>query len=72
MFAAALYSLYETREWLEPGDAAWLALAFAVSFLVAWASVRWLLRFVGSHTFRPFAWYRIALGIVILVVLDRT
>ena len=41
----------------------WLALSFVISFLVAWASVRWLLRFVSTHTFRVFAWYRLAFGL---------
>ena len=39
---------------------------FIVSFLAAWVCVRWLLRYVATHTFIPFAWYRIAFGIVVL------
>lgn len=69
MFAATLYDLAKNREFLEPGDAGWLALSFAVSFLVAWASIRWLLRFVSTHDLRPFAWYRLALGILVLLVM---
>ena len=46
------------------------ALAFAISFLVGWASVRWLLHFVSNHTFRIFAWYRLAFGVVILLILN--
>ena len=42
------------------------AVGFIVSFLAAWVCVRWLLRFVSTHTFVPFAWYRIAFGIVVL------
>jgi undecaprenyl-diphosphatase len=33
---------------------------------VAWASIRWLIRFVATHDLTPFAWYRIALGLVVL------
>ena len=44
-------------------------LATAVSFVVGWASIRWLLRFVSTHTLRPFGWYRIVLGIVVLWLL---
>ena len=40
--------------------------AFVFSFLAAWVCVRWLLRYVATHTFVPFAWYRIAFGIVVL------
>jgi undecaprenyl-diphosphatase len=42
------------------------AVGFVVSFLAAWVCVRWLLRYVATHTFIPFAWYRIAFGIVVL------
>jgi undecaprenyl-diphosphatase len=64
---ATVYSLYRNARWLEHGDALWLGVAFVVSFLVAWASIRWLLRFVSTHSFRPFAWYRLALGTAILL-----
>ncbi len=66
MFAATFYDLLKNREHLIAGDALWLGIAFVVSFLVAWASVRWLLRFVSTHDFKPFAWYRLALGAVVL------
>jgi undecaprenyl-diphosphatase len=39
---------------------------FVVSFLAAWVCVRWLLRYIATHTFVAFAWYRIAFGIVVL------
>jgi undecaprenyl-diphosphatase len=66
MFAASSYDLLKNYRELLPGDLTWLALAFVVSFFVAWLSIRWLLRFVSSHTFRAFAWYRLALGTLIL------
>ena len=37
------------------------------SFIAAWLCVRWLLRYISTHTFVAFAWYRIAFGIVVLV-----
>jgi undecaprenyl-diphosphatase len=40
---------------------------FFVSFLSAWVCVRWLLHYVASHTFIPFAWYRIGFGVVVLL-----
>ena len=36
------------------------------SFLSAWLCVRWLLRYISTHSFVPFAWYRIVFGIVVL------
>lgn len=67
MFAATFYDLFKNYEHLQAGDGVWLGLAFVVSFVVGWASVRWLLRFVSTHSFRPFAWYRLALGASILL-----
>lgn len=69
--AASLYDLLKNRRALEPGDSLWLAMSFAVSFAVAWATVRWLLRFVSTHTFRGFAWYRLAVGVFLLLFADR-
>jgi len=39
---------------------------FISAFISAFLCVRWLLRFISSHDFVPFAWYRIAFGIVVL------
>ena len=36
------------------------------SFLSAWLCVRWLLRFIATHSFVGFAWYRIVFGLVVL------
>ena len=71
MFAAAGYDLLKNYQSLEASDLAWLGLSFAVAFAVALASIRWLLRFVSDHSFQPFAWYRIVLGVLILVLLKR-
>jgi undecaprenyl-diphosphatase len=71
MFAATFYDLAKNWSHLESGDLAWLALTFVISFFVAWASIRWLLHFVSNHSFRIFAWYRIILGVVVLLVLAR-
>ncbi len=69
MGAASLFDLAKNYAHLERADGVWLPLAFVVAFVVAWASIRWLLRFVATHTLRPFAWYRIALGILVLLFL---
>lgn len=66
MFAATLFDLAKNARYLEPGDALWLGVSFVTSFLVAWASIRWLLRFVSTHDLRPFAWYRIVLAVLVL------
>jgi undecaprenyl-diphosphatase len=46
-----------------------LALAFGVSAITGFIAVRWLLGFIAGHSFVPFGWYRIALGVTLLVVL---
>jgi undecaprenyl-diphosphatase len=67
--AATVYDLWKKHQALVPGDLIWLLVATAVSFVVAWASIRWLLRFVATHDLTPFAWYRIVLGILVLIAL---
>lgn len=66
LISAGGYSLWKERHALSMADFPMFAVGFIVSFLAAWACVRWLLRYVSSHTFVPFAWYRIAFGIVVL------
>lgn len=46
-----------------------LLTGMVVSFLVAIVAIKWLLKFVQTHDFKPFGWYRIALGLVVLLVL---
>jgi undecaprenyl-diphosphatase len=64
--AATIYDLVKKHDALVQGDMVWLLVATAVSFVVAWAAIRWLLRFVATHDLTPFAWYRIILGLVVL------
>ena len=67
LIGASLYSLWKARHEVTVADMPVLAVGTVVSFIVAWFVVRWLLRYISSHTFVPFAWYRIAFGILVLV-----
>ncbi|HET6789280.1 MAG TPA: undecaprenyl-diphosphate phosphatase, partial [Aquabacterium sp.] len=67
LIGAGAYSLYKERELLSMADAPLFGIGLLLSFLSAWLCVRWLLRYVSTHTFVPFAWYRIAFGVLILV-----
>lgn len=67
LFGAAAYDLYKHRDLLSVADLPMFAVGLFMSWLSAWVCVRWLLRFVASHTFTPFAWYRIVFGVLILV-----
>lgn len=65
LFGAAAYDLYKHRALLAAADVPFFAVGLVVSFASAWACVKWLLRYVASHTFVPFAWYRIGFGALI-------
>ena len=64
--AAGGYSLWKERALLSAADVPLFAVGFVVSFFSAWLCVRWLLRYISTHNFVVFAWYRIAFGIVVL------
>ena len=44
-----------------------IAVGFVDAFISAFICVRWLIQYVASHTFVPFAWYRIIFGVVVLI-----
>ncbi|MEO8296832.1 MAG: undecaprenyl-diphosphate phosphatase [Burkholderiales bacterium] len=67
LIGAGAYSLYKERALLSMADAPVFAVGLVFSFLSAWLCVRWLLRFIATHNFVPFAWYRIVFGVVVLV-----
>jgi len=67
LFGAAAYDLYKNHHLLTSEDLPMFVVGLVVSWIAAWVCVRWLLRFVGHHSFVPFAWYRIAFGLLIIV-----
>ena len=70
MFAATGYELLQVMDSDAAMEEDWLALmiGFVVSAIVAFIAVKWLLRYIQSHRFTVFAWYRIALGALLLIV----
>ena len=66
LFAASAYQLYKERALLSMDDLGMWAVGFAAAFVSAFLCVRWLLRYIASHDFTIFAWYRIAFGLVVL------
>ena len=66
LVGAGVYSLYKERALLSTADLPMFTVGFVLSFISAWLCVRWLLRYISTHSFTPFAWYRIAFGIVVL------
>jgi undecaprenyl-diphosphatase len=71
MFAATAYELLKVHGTGATEDWNALGVGFLVSGLVAFIAVKWLLRYIQTHRFTVFAWYRIALGIFLLVLLMR-
>ncbi|MFC3685079.1 undecaprenyl-diphosphate phosphatase [Hydrogenophaga luteola] len=67
LIGAGAYSLYKERALLSMADIPMFAVGLLFAFLSAWVCIRWLLRYVASHSFVPFAWYRIAFGVLILL-----
>lgn len=45
-------------------------LATAVSFVVAWWAVDWLLKFIAKHSYSIFIWYRVGLGLLLIALLS--
>lgn len=67
MFFATLYDLYKSSVSFEKGDWGLLSIGFMVSFVVALVVVKWLLKYIKNNSFEVFGWYRIILGIFLLV-----
>lgn len=66
LIGAGVYSLYKERALLAAADLPLFAVGLLFSFLSAWLCVRWLLRYISTHNFVVFAYYRIAFGVVVL------
>lgn len=66
LIGAGVYSLYKERALLSMADLPMFGVGLVFSFLSAWLCVRWLLRFIATHTFNGFAWYRIVFGVIVL------
>jgi len=66
LIGAGAYSLYKERALLSMADVPLFAVGLVFSFISAWLCVRWLLRYISTHSFVPFAYYRIVFGVVVL------
>ncbi len=67
MLAATLYDLLKSWSALGPGDAPMFLVGFVVSFVSALVVVRAFLKYVSTHSFAAFAWYRIGFGALLLL-----
>jgi undecaprenyl-diphosphatase len=69
MLAASALDLYSNWAAMDGDNLLVIAIGFAAAFVSALVVVRWLIRFVSHHDFVPFAWYRIAVGILMGTIL---
>lgn len=66
LLAATAYQLWKERALLNADDLGLWIVGFVSAFVSAFLCVRWLLRYISSHDFTIFAWYRIAFGIIVI------
>ena len=67
LVAAGAYDLWKNRALFSADDIGTFAVGFIAAFISAFVVIRWLIRYVATHDFKPFAWYRIAFGLVVLL-----
>jgi undecaprenyl-diphosphatase len=67
LVAAGAYDFWRNRAIFDSGDVGMFSVGSAAAFVSAFLCVRWLLRYIATHDFRPFAWYRIAFGVAVFV-----
>jgi undecaprenyl-diphosphatase len=67
LMAAGAYSVWKERAALSMDHVPMFAVGFVVSFFSAWLCIRWLIRYVATHDFTIFAWYRIIFGGIVLL-----
>ena len=66
LLGATVFKLYKERALLSSADLPLFGIGTLFAFISAYLCVRWLLRYISSHDFTAFAWYRIAFGIVVI------
>jgi undecaprenyl-diphosphatase len=70
MLAATLFDLLKSWSTLGPADIPMFLVGFVVSFVAAVIVVRGFLKYVSTHSFRAFAWYRIGFGVLVLLTMS--
>jgi undecaprenyl-diphosphatase len=67
LMGAGVYSVWKERAALSMADLPLFMVGLVMAFVSALACIRWLIRYVSSHDFTVFAWYRIVFGAVVLL-----
>jgi len=66
LMGAGAYSVWKQRQLLSAADLPMFAVGLVFAFFSAWLCIRWLIRYVSTHDFTVFAWYRIVFGLIVL------
>jgi undecaprenyl-diphosphatase len=66
LIAAGAYDFWKNRALFDSGDLGLFGVGSIAAFASAFVCVRWLIRYIATHDFKPFAWYRIVFGAVVL------
>jgi len=66
LIGAGVYSLWKQRGLLTAADLPLFAVGLVFAFFSALLCIRWLIRYISTHDFTVFAWYRIVFGVVVL------
>jgi undecaprenyl-diphosphatase len=67
LVAAGAYDLFKHRTLFSTSDLPMFGVGSITAFVSAFVVVRWLIRYVATHDFKPFAWYRIVFGMIVLL-----
>ena len=67
LIGAGAYSVWKDRGLLSAADLPMFAVGTVFAFFSAWLCIRWLIRYVSTHDFTAFAWYRIIFGGLVLL-----
>jgi undecaprenyl-diphosphatase len=67
LIGAGAYSVWKERGVLSAADLPTFAVGTVFAFFSAWLCIRWLIRYVSTHDFTAFAWYRIVFGGLVLL-----
>jgi len=67
LIGAGAYSIWQERNILQASDTPLFLVGLVFAFVSALICIRWLIHYVSSNSFKPFAWYRIGFGIVVLL-----
>ena len=66
LLGAGAYALYKQRDTLSVVDLPVFGVGTLVAFISAYICIRWLIRYISTHDFQIFAWYRIAFGLLVI------